>query len=691
MTSNPITSSYRRFLIDIHTPDWDPRFLADFSASHLARSVAEANATTITVPANNHVGLNFWPSSVGRPHRVAADRDLLAEMLAAARAAGLNTVVYYAIAYVEWYWEQHPESRFVFADGQPRRLRLSRAGMADRFRVVCHNDPGFREFALTQLTEIATGYDLDGVNIDMTMWPGPCYCGHCRHRFREEAGAELPPVADWSDPVWREFARRRAAWLAEAAKVFAERVRSIRPDATVVHQSGPYFSDWWIGGSDSLAAATDWLSADTYATREGISFALKLSNSLSRVKPAELINTWTAPAIFEHVVPRTPDEQEAVASLAIAHDCALSVIDAVDPSGRIADPNYPIMAGIFERVRELEPQLGGTMLHEVEILRSFRSTFDEAENGRSITDLRCPDEREEFSGSPSAHHAAAISAGGALQAAHLPFGVVSSKDLAELDPRKVLVLANVQWLDPAEVDAIEAFLQAGGRVYASGRSPLLEDDRFGLRRTGRSHGIVTYVAPVPEQADLFLPFDARRPLTVHGAQELVEASGPARVVATVTLPYIEPGGERYASTLADPPGVPTSWPSILELPVGAGRLMYSAGVIEAETHPTQRAVFVRLIEGLLGRPAEIRGRGPRCVEITAFDRGSETVVFALNRPAGDEPVPVRDFVLELRLGRAVREVRLLPEGTPLEHVEADGLVTVTLPEFRNRCVVAVRG
>ena len=685
---NQIVSSYRRFLIDMHTPDWDPRFLGEFSAEHLAAAVASANATTITVPANNHVGLNFWPSSVGRMHRALHGRDQLADCLAAARRHGLATVVYYAIAYVEWYWEQHPDARLVFADGEARRLRISRAGMADRFRVVCHNNAAYREFVLAQVTELAEGYTADGFNIDMTMWPGPCYCAACRERFRSEEGHELPTVVDWKDPVWRAFAARRAAWLAEFALIIAERIRSIRPDATVVHQSGPYFSDWWIGGSDDLAAATDWLSADTYTTREGLSFALKLSNRLSRIRPAELINTWTAPAIFEHTVTRTPEEMEIVTSVAIAHDCALSVIDAVDPLGTIADPNYAMMAPIFDRVRRLEPYLGGTMLHDVEIYRSFRGAFDDDESGHSVAELRYPDEREEFTPSRANHRASSILAGGALQAEHVPFGVITRDTFGGLDPREVLVISNLTWLEPSEIDAIEGFLRRGGRAYVSGDSPLLADPRFGLRGTGRTHGIATYVAPTGAGSEILEPFTTRRPLTIHGAQQRIEVVGDAEVLATTTLPFIRPGGERYTSTLADPPGLATTDPAIVEVEVGEGRLLYSAGVLEAEEHPSQRAVFVRLVRRLLDRAPQVTGVGPRCVELTAFEQGDRRVIFALNRPEGAELVPISGFEVDVADEESlIRAVRLLPDGPDLEFERADGRARFVLPTFGARAAV----
>ena len=701
---NPVQQSYRRFLIDMHIPDWDPTFLSEFSPAALAAAVDRARATVITVPANNHVGLNFWPSAVGRAHRGVGDRDLLADMLTAARRHGLSTVVYYCISYVEWYWETHPESRIVYADGTPRRLRIPTAGSADRFRVCCHNNAAYRDFVLTQVSELATDYDLDGMNIDMTMWPGPCYCPACQERFRREEQADLPLVVDWRDDRWRAFAARRAGWLAEFAGQIDARIHTIRPTATVVHQSGGYVHDWWTGASQDLAGHTDWLSADLYQSREGLSYSLKLFNSLSERKPAELINAWTSPTIFEHVVPRTPAEMETIASVAVAHDCALSVIDAVDPSGSMPEANYTAMKPIFERVRDLEPVLGGRMLHDVAIYHSFTAAFDEHETGRSVADLGYPSERPPHPTFRSDHRSASIRAGRALQAAHLPFGVATRQDLDTLDRWQVLILANVQLLDRVEVEAVTAYVRAGGSLYVSGLTPSQDasaadgvfalSDVLGVRRIGLTADSVTYASPVAAASETFAPFTTTRPLTIHGRQVLVEpGSADVTVLATLTLPYLQPGGEKYASTLTDPPGRPTSYPSIVEHRVGAGRVTYSAGVLEAETHSTQQEVFVRLILRLLARSTRFAAAAPPCVEFTLFERDDlgAHILYSLNRQDTEDAVPIRGATVTVAVpGLAVTAITQCPDGERVVWDKPDPAhVLFTVPEFRTMSVVRI--
>jgi hypothetical protein len=168
----------------------------------------------------------------------------------------------------------------------------------------------------------------------------------------------------------------------------------------------------------------------------------------------------------------------------------------------------------------------------------------------------------------------------------------------------------------------------------------------------------------------------------------VEPTAGAIVHATTTLPFITPGGERYTSTLADPPGTATTDPGLIEVALGRGRVLYSAGVLEAEAHPSQRTVFVRLIRRLLGHEPAVTGHGARCVELTAFDRGDELVIFALNRQDGDEPVPVHGFEIDIAEPGATA-VRLLPDGIELPHRRENGRLRATLPPFRTRVVVAV--
>jgi hypothetical protein len=102
-------------------------------------------------------------------------RVVYGEMVDAAHAAGLNVNLYYCLLYVDWYWDNHPQARIVDVLGESKKVMIHSTGNPRRFSTVCPNDSGYRAFALTQVTELAERYVFEGVNLDMTFWPGVCY------------------------------------------------------------------------------------------------------------------------------------------------------------------------------------------------------------------------------------------------------------------------------------------------------------------------------------------------------------------------------------------------------------------------------------------------------------------------------------------------------------------------------------
>src|SRR5207302_872978 len=72
-----------------------------------------------------------------------------------------------------------------------------------------------------------------------------------------------------------------------------------------------------------------------------------------------------------------------------------------------------------------------------------------------------------------------------LQEAHVPFGVVTRRQLDKLERYRVVVLPNVLRLDDDELEALRAYVAAGGTLYASRYTSLTETrgvrrDDFGL-------------------------------------------------------------------------------------------------------------------------------------------------------------------------------------------------------------------
>lgn len=691
-TVRPIHETYRRFLIDMHIPDWDERFLRNFDPDRFFDALARSGVATVTVPSNGHTGLCYWPSAVGPQHRNAP--GLLSSLLEGAHARGLNAVVYYCTLYVERYWEDHPEARIVDALGESRKVRLESYPSAPRFSVCCPNDQGYTDFCKRQLEELCTQYSFEGINLDMMFWPGVCYCGSCAEKYRAIGGRELPRTVDWRSQEWVRFVRARQVWLEEFIRDLTGTITDIKPDCMVTHQSQMYVRDWLLGASSGLADHTAWLSADLYLSAEELSFAFKLFHGLSRQRPFEQISSWCAPSVHEHTVRRTSAELETLASLAISNDAAIVFLEQVDPLGDVQPEGYELIRPINEAIAELEPSLGGVPLRDVAIYYSFESTFDFTVPPHSARDQLYAFEPDRPVPAPESHHRAAVAASRALAEAHVGFGVVSRRDLTELDRYQVLVLPNVVVLDGEEIAAIRQFVYRGGSLYASRETGVLDADGserknfgladvFGVDRRGETEELVTYLSPTAEGADLLAPFRRGLPLAVHARQTLVELAGHEQtVLAELALPFTDPAGSKYASTITDPPGRYTARPAMVRNRFGAGTAVYCAAPLECETHTTQRAVLARLVASLARKPLSWTVQAPPCIEVNVYEQPHKGAVVAhfLNLQAHSPGVPVHGIKFRLATTeRAVKRASILGGDLEIELERGTGFVEVTVP------------
>ncbi len=199
--------SFRRFLVDIHIPDWDPRFLSKLDPRKFVDTLAKGGSSSIMVYCNSHVGPTLYPSKLGPAHKALGKKDFVGEVLKHARAKDLSVVAYYSAVYNNAAFLEHPDWRI-----------LPHSGVAayenNRYGTCCPNSP-YRDFAVAQTEELCGRYEFDGIFFDMLFWPFVCYCPHCERRFQEEEGAKLPRVIDWHNPTWMAFQRARERWMKE--------------------------------------------------------------------------------------------------------------------------------------------------------------------------------------------------------------------------------------------------------------------------------------------------------------------------------------------------------------------------------------------------------------------------------------------------------------------------------------------
>jgi hypothetical protein len=660
--------SYRRILIDTHIPDWDPAFLEKFDVPTLLGAIERSGAQAAMIYFQSHVGLCNWPTASGVMHGGVRDPGVLANLIEALHARDIPVCAYYSVHFNNWAYLAHPEWRFE---------HKTRNGMgplpAARYGLCCSNDPGYRAFVREQTREIVAGYAVDAVFFDMMWQPGVCCCGHCRTRFQTETGRLFPERLNWLDPAWCEFQGARERWTLEWADELRALVRA-RRDIDVYHNFAMGVANWSRAQGFESAAGHDFLGGDFYGGREEQLVVCKLMLNLSVRRPIEFMTTATCD-LTAHESLKSQEAHDLLAFAAIAHGAAFLAIAACDPDGASNPAVLEIIERSFSKIAPYEPFLGGAPVEEVAVYFSSASKMSFADDGAELCELAT-------SGSTDYPHFHSVrGACRALQVAHIPFGVITRKQIGELARYRVVVLPNVLRMDVEECEAVRRYVAGGGKIYASRLTSLTDAsgargldfalaDVFGASFEAEEEGCAIYVEPASEWVREAL---APQRLLSHtldagartGAVRVRAGSGAA--LATLALPFGHPhpgavGDENWSSIHSSPPGVRLDAPTLVRNEFGAGETIYAAADIEAAQGVSQ-ALFLAAIKRLLGAaPLRVETNAPACVWLTAFEQDERVMVSLLNYQAESPVLPIEaiEIILRPRDGRSFRRAYLAP-------------------------------
>jgi len=395
----------------------------------------------------------------------------------------------------------------------------------------------------------------------------------------------------------------------------------------------------------------------------------------------------------------------ATAAAATAMGSGFLFIDAIDPAGTANPAVFDRIGRIFRTTEPYEPFLGGEPVEDVAVWFSVDSQMDFADNGTPMSAIG-------LSSNHYPHGDAVRGACRALQRAHVPFGVVTRKQLEELDRWKVLVLPNVLRTSEDELDAFRAYVERGGRLYASRWTSLVDTagrrrpdlglaDVLGCRVTGEEQGRIVYLRPasddvaaaVAPQGHVSVSVDPR-PLC--GVPRL--AHDPAgRVLAALTLPYAYPApgnvkDRAWASIHSSPPWEDTAHPVLVAHDTGRGRAVYCAADIETVDAEANERLFVHLIRSLLPGPPSATADCHPAIWLNVFDQPDRgrTVVSFLHHAADLPPLPAPvTFILRPPPCRRFTGLVSAPTGEPVDHtVDGDGVLSAHLPAVGVLAMVA---
>lgn len=677
-------TAYRRSVVDMHISDWDESFMSEFDAQKYVEMLVLAQVQSAVVYAHSHVGFCYFPSKVGPMHPGLKGRNILAEVINLCHQKGISVVIYYSLIFDTWAYRHHPDWKIVGPDGR---------GVAEqsRYGVCCPNSP-YRDYVLALIEEICQGFDFEGIRFDMTFWPSVCYCRHCQKRFTEEVGGELPKVVHWQDPGWVAFQRKREEWLVEFASLITSTVKRLKPQVSVEHQASTYANDWRFGVTYRLAEHSDFLQGDFYGDALAGSFARKVFQNLSHNLPPGF-ETSIGADLRNYMALKPRELLLAKACAALADGCAFIFIDSIEPTGVLNRTVYERMGSVFSETKVYEPYVGGRPCQDVAIYLSTESKCDFADNGKMVDgphlSTRVP------------HVEAALGAAKSLRDSHIPFGVITKRNLADLSQYQVIILPNVLMIDGEEAEAFREYVRRGGALYASKYTSLItkdgrreEDfllaDVLGVSFEGETHENYTYIAPAESAKDLFAPYTARHPLGLSTSQMLVTARPGAEVLAMLTLPYTDPADPlHFASIHNDPPGRPTRHPALVLNRFGRGQALYVAG--DLETCNLHREIFIRLIQ-LVARPFAFEADAPKAVEVTLFHQEDKHrfLVNLVNFQSELPNIPVEGVKVRVRLdGRSVRRVLILPAEQEVGYTIRDGYAEFTAPRLETFAMFAL--
>jgi hypothetical protein len=709
MNNNWSKTSYRRNLIDMHITDVKEEFLSKLDPKNYVDTVVTSNVNAIMLYANSHIGYCFFPTKSGAMHPNLKGRDFLGESLDYATKKGLATIVYYSLMVNRWAAGNHPDWGMKKVNGEDLYLW----GLP-RYKTCCINNPGYREFTKLELTDICENYSFDGFWMDFAFWPGVCYCPTCQERYLKETGKDLPRNVDWTDPEWIQFQRRREAWLVEFAHFTASTVKGCKPDVTVAHQSALLTEGWGSGASTDFARTYDYLSADLFCERDYQTFCNKLFYHLSESQPFEYM-TSRCPSLVYHTLTKSEEQLETQTFSAIAKGAAVQFIDAIDPIGTVQTNAYPMMGNVFKKVELIEKYLGGQPVEDVAVYHSFEScvpferkgdveSYDTVEGGSGVeflADIRIEGiDVNEFN---SAHRHTSLGIAKTLNENHIPYAIITRKNLQALSSYEILFLPEVIYMDKDEIRAVKDYVHNGGNLIATRYTSLYTtdgettgnfqlSDLFGVDFTGPADDIINYIAPTEKGKNLLTPYTRSSPLCIFADYiATITAHEKTTVLGTLTKAYSDPfEPDNFASIHSNPPGEPTDHPVITFNTYGRGKVIYLAG------HPNlkyteMQTVFMNLVHHLSDMTFSIQTDAPKCVEITLFEQAGKNrlLVHVLNFQHELPNIPINNINMQIKCENQPAMVLSLPDKNRLDFSYTNGYVEFKVPELQTYALYSI--
>jgi hypothetical protein len=665
--------NYASFLVDSHITDHDDSFLSRLDPEQFVQMVKQTGADSVMVYACCHNGNCYYPTRVGRMHRNLKGRDFFGETIRLLRKEGIAPRAYYTVVYMRRAARENPSWRVCQIDG---------AQSYRRSWYCCPNSAEYRAFAKAHIQEISA-YDIASIFIDMTFWPGICFCHNCRARFLSECRREIPQVIDWNDPNWVQFQRSRERWLSEFAHEMTAAAKSAKRDIAVAHQFAPILLGWMYGQSHALSLANDVPSGDFYGGKHQQRFGTKVLAAFAKELPFEFM-TSRCVTLYDHTSTKSDDELVRSCATTLANGGTYLLIDAINPDGTLEPHFYQRMKRLAEQIRPFKQrlaQLRPRLQADTGLYFSTHSHRRRDHNGVSLREVMNPINNM-LAASDLKALQEVLGTSIVLNRAKTPYRVLTDQttDLAGL---KTIIANDVSFMSAAEVERLRRFVHDGSTLIATGMTSQHDldgqtsgdfalKDVFGVTFTGQFSKHWNYLAT---EAGERVSNDVPAPL--------VNAT-TASVLARAAEPMFDRDDlEHFASYHSNPPDKPGPHAALTVNKFGRGTCVYLYSSLLAKQQEAQQAFGESLLRRFAPSSIIAATNAPPCVEITLLRAAREPVYLLcfVNFQEEAPNVPVHEISVSVRLpcGGRPKACRSVATGRAVSFERRDEHVAISVP------------
>jgi len=251
-----------------------------------------------------------------------ASRDILAEAVAEGHRNGLQVMAWFEYGFVGGYSGYLPgnSGKGKIFDNHPDWVAQQQDGTeidGSSFYWMVHTRPEAQQFLMNLATEVASQYDLDGIELDRIRYSSLAYGydTYTRSLYASEQGGQQPP-ANTSNSSW-------IRWRADKLNLFHaaiyDKIKSLHPRFIVANAPSAYSSSsytaytsfcqdwvWWLtsGKVDSIELQSYVSTANSFSNI--LAFVSgQVTNKMSKVNPSFALrpnNVWISyPEILKFV------------------------------------------------------------------------------------------------------------------------------------------------------------------------------------------------------------------------------------------------------------------------------------------------------------------------------------------------------------------------------------------------------